>query len=55
MNAKDADEFIEFFRRFINAKNEWGILNADIYNMDKLKSAIGLEQSSKIIIFSEKK
>jgi hypothetical protein len=43
MNAEDIDEFIEFFRRFINIKNEWGILNADIYNMNKSKSAINLE------------
>jgi hypothetical protein len=43
MNAEDVNEFIEFFRRFINAKNEWGILDADIYNIDELESAIGLE------------
>jgi hypothetical protein len=30
MNAEDFDEFINFFRRFINAKNEWGIINSDI-------------------------
>jgi hypothetical protein len=43
MNVKDTDEFIEFFRRFINAKNKWGILNANIYNIDKLESAINLK------------
>jgi hypothetical protein len=37
INAEDFDEFIKYFRRFINAKNEWGILDADIYNINKLK------------------
>jgi hypothetical protein len=55
MNTEDFDEFINFFRRFINVKNEWGILNANIYNIDELGSAIDLEQNSKIIIFSKEK
>jgi hypothetical protein len=55
MNAEDSDEFIKFFRRFINVKNEWGILDTDIYNIDELGLAIDLEQNSKIIIFSKER
>jgi hypothetical protein len=55
MNAEDSDEFIDFFQRFINVKNEWGIVDSNIYNMDKLGSVIDLEQNSKVIIFSEKR
>jgi len=55
LNAEDFDEFIKFFRRFINVKNKWGIVDSDIYNIDKSRSAIGIKQSLKFILFSEKK
>jgi hypothetical protein len=31
------------FGDIINAKNEWGIIDSDIYNIDKLESAINLK------------
>jgi hypothetical protein len=38
---KDADDYIKWFRVFIEIVNKWGILLEDTYNMDE--SGSGLE------------
>jgi hypothetical protein len=55
MWAKNPDIFIEWFRRFQNTRNKWGIIDPDIYNIDELRAAINFEQKSKIILLNEEK
>jgi hypothetical protein len=55
LNAENSDEFFEFFRKFIHAKNEWDIVSSDIYNINESGSAIGIRQNSKITLFNKKK
>jgi hypothetical protein len=43
MWAENSDIFIEWFRCFQNIRNKWGIINSDIYNIDKLEAAIDLK------------
>ncbi len=53
--AENPDVFIDWFRRFQNTRNKWGIIDPDIYNMDESGAVIGVEQKSKIILPSKKK
>ena len=43
MNVEDPDDFIEWFRRFYEIRNKWGIIDSDIYNMDESGSVISME------------
>jgi hypothetical protein len=53
--AKNPDVYIRFFRLFKETRAEYGIHDADTYNMDKSGYAIGLEQVSHIIIPANEK
>ena len=43
MNAEDSDKFIDWFRRFNNIRFKWGIIDSDIYNINKSGCVIGAE------------
>ena len=43
MNAENPDDFIKWFRRFHEIRNKWGIINSNIYNINKSGSAIGIK------------
>ena len=43
INIKNLNNFIKQFRRFHEIRNKWGIIDQDIYNIDKSGSAIGME------------
>jgi hypothetical protein len=55
IRAENPDKFIEWFRRFQNIRNKWGIIDPDVYNMDESGVLIGVEQKSRIILLAEKK
>ncbi len=38
---KDSDDYIKWFRVFIEIINKWGIILEDIYNIDELKAGLG--------------
>jgi hypothetical protein len=52
---EDADDYIKWFRAFIEIVNKWGILLEDTYNMDESGSGLGLIQKSYIISPEEEK
>jgi hypothetical protein len=43
LNAVDSNKFIQFFRRCINAKNEYSIADLNIDNINELESAINIK------------
>ena len=45
MNIEDLDDFIKQFRRFHEMRNKWGIIDSDIYNIDKSESSISMKQA----------
>jgi DDE superfamily endonuclease len=52
---KNVDDYIKWFRAFIEIVNKWEILLEDIYNMDKLGTGLKLIQKSFIINPEEEK
>jgi hypothetical protein len=53
--AENPDVYIRFFRLFKETRAEYGIYNADIYNIDESGCAISLKQASRIIISANEK
>ena len=39
---EDLDDYIKWFRTFIEIINKWGIISEDIYNMDESGAGLGL-------------
>jgi intergrase/recombinase len=52
---EDPDNYIKWFRVFIEVINKWGLIPEDIHNMDDLGAGLRLTQQSYIIGLEEEK
>ena len=52
---EDPNDYIKWFRVFIEVVNKWGLIPEDIYNIDELKAGLRFIQQSYIISPEEKK
>ena len=52
---KDSDDYIKWFRMFIEIINKWGIVSEDIYNIDESRAGLEFIQKSCIIGLNEEK
>ncbi len=52
---KDLNNYIKWFRTYIEIVNKWGLIPEDIYNIDESGAGLGLTQQSYIINPEEEK